>query len=128
MNTYANEQWLKDYAGTLLMNLLLAVTELPANNSGRSSVINVVQEAVNLAILNGTISVGKTLSATDKIVITEQSGDPNAWYQVQNIGYWLDGQIIEDNTVTPVEYEAQYTLIYSKNDVVRKVEGSHLLV
>jgi len=126
MNVFANEQWLKDFIGVNLMNLLLA-TNVPANASGRGQAILVVREGVERALLNGTISVGKTLNATQIIFITEQTGDSNAHYQVQTSGYWLDAQIVEDPPASG-EFKIVYTLIYSKDDAIRKVEGSHILV
>jgi hypothetical protein len=126
MNVFANEQWLKDFIGTNLMNLLLA-KKVPANASGRGDVILVVREGVEQALLNGTISVGKTLSATQIIFITEQTGDSNAYFQVQTSGYWLDAQIVEDPPASG-EFKAVYALVYSKDDAIRKVEGSHILV
>ena len=55
--------------------------------------------------------------------------DELAWHQVQNIGYWVYCEM--QQTVTTdgrTEYKAVYTLIYSKDDVVRKVEGTHVLI
>ena len=64
-----------------------------------------------------------------KVFVTQQTGDPLAWLQVQNIGYWVDATIVAfvgpGNTT---EYKAVYTLIYSKDDAIRSVEGTHSLV
>ena len=38
MNTYANEQWLKDLAGSRIMSLLLSLERVSANAAGRGSV------------------------------------------------------------------------------------------
>lgn len=124
MNTYANEQWLKDAAGIAVMNLLLALMEVSANSQGRSQILTTLQAVIDQALLNGTISVGKILNSTQKLYISEITNDTNAWYQVQNIGYWVDCVI----TLVGSDYIATYTLVYSKDDVIRKVEGRHVLI
>ncbi len=124
MNTYANEIWLKDAAAVAIMNLLLAQTELPANQQGINYLLLTLQSVVNAALLNGTISVNKTLTTQQQLYINEITNDPNAWYQVQSIGYWLNCVIV----VVGSDYEAQYTLVYSKDDVINFVEGTHVLI
>ncbi len=129
INVYANEIWLKDTAGAELMNLLLSVSRLPANESGRAQVLSVLREtAIEEALNNGVISVGKTLNATQKIFIENQTGDETAWYQVQDSGYWLNATVEEfTNNGTP-EFKIVYVLIYSKDDAIRKIEGTHTLI
>ena len=124
MNTYANEIWLKDAATAAVMTLLLAQTQLPANQQGVNSLLVTLQGVVNQALLNGTISVNKTLTASQQMYITSITNDPYAWYQVQDIGYWLNAVIV----VVGNNYEAQYTLVYSKDDVVNFVSGTHVLI
>ena len=129
MNVHANEQWLKDAAGSRLMALLLSSGRVPANSSGRSQILAVLQETIDDALFNGTISVGKPLNSTQKGFITSQTGDPLAWYQVQNTGYWVDAQIVSFTAPGgAIEYKAIYTLIYSKDDAIRSIEGTHALV
>ena len=124
INTYANEIWLKDANGAAIMNLLLSLARVSANAQGKVQLITVLQGVVDQALENGTISVGKTLNDIQKLFIGEKSGDPDAWYQVQNIGYWLDVEIEQDG----IEFKAVYVLIYSKDDVIRKVEGAQVLI
>jgi uncharacterized protein DUF3383 len=129
MNVFANEQWLKDAAGAALMSLLIGANRVPANAAGRAQILGVVQESIDQGLLNGVISVGKTLTAAQKVFISQQSGDELAWHQVQNIGYWVDAVIVP--YVGPggtQEYKAVYTLLYSKDDAVRLVEGTHSLI
>lgn len=127
MNTYANEMWLKAAETAAIMSLLLAVGRVPANPKGRASLLAAIQAPVDQALLNGVISVGKPLTVDQKVFIGEITNDPKAWYQVQNAGYWLDVVIVSVATPTP-GFKAVYTLVYSKDDVVRKVEGFHVLV
>lgn len=128
MNTYANEQWLKDFAGSRLMALLIALPRVPANAGGRGQVLAVLRDVVDLALVNGTISVGRVLTAQQRVFITEQTGDPNAFQQVQTSGYWLDATIQSQTVNSVLEFFVAYTLIYSKDDVIRRVEGSHVLI
>lgn len=129
MGVYANEIWLKSSIAAQAMSLFLNENQVPANDRGIASFIAIIQPVLNQAIDNGTISTGKTLNATQKLFITQQTNDPNAWHQVQNTGYWLDAVIqsyVDASSVT--KYKIVYTLVYSKDDVVRKVEGSNDLI
>jgi hypothetical protein len=124
MNAYVNEIWLKDAALAAILNLLLVLPQIPANSQGRNLILAVLQSVINLALLNGTISVGKTLTTAQQMFITAATGDPLAWYQVQNSGYWVNVIIVQSGN----DFIATYTLIYSKNDVIRKVVGTHTLI
>lgn len=129
MNTYVNEIWLKDNIGVELINLQLSLGKISANRQGRATVISGVQVAVSRALFNGVISVGKILTGTQKAYITSVTGQTDAWRQVQNVGYWLDC-FIEPFTGPggSTEYKARYVLIYAKDDVVRLIEGSDILI
>lgn len=129
MNVYANEQWLKDDAGAVVMELLLNKARVSANAKGRIETLGVLQSTITKALFNGTISVGKPLTQVQKTYIAEITGDENAWFQVQNIGYWIDCVITSEVTQDGrTEWKAVYTLIYSKDDAIRKVEGTHVLI
>lgn len=129
MNVYANEQWFKDAAGSALMTLLLALARVSANVEGRSQVLTALQDVIDRALNNGTISVGKKLSTTQKLFINTITNDETAWHQVQNIGYWVDCVIESYVTVdSRTEYKAVYTIVYSKDDAIRKIEGTHTLI
>lgn len=128
MNTYANEIWLKDQIGVELMGLLLALGKISANAQGRATVLSGVQVAVNRALSNGVISIGKDLTNTQRAYISSVTGNPDAWRQVQNTGYWLDCFIEQYPTEAGTEYKARYVLVYSKDDVIRKIEGSDILI
>lgn len=129
MNVYANEQWLKDSVGAALMSLLLSSNRVPANAAGRGQILAVVQESIDSALNNGTISVGKALTQAQKLFISQQTNDPLAWHQVQDIGYWVDATIVAyAGPGGTQEYKAVYQLIYSKDDAIRLIEGTHSLV
>jgi len=127
-NVYVNEIWLKDAITAAFLQLLLNVTELPANAQGKALSLLTIQGVINQSLINGVISVGKTLTAAQKAFITFTTNDPNAWYQVQNTGYWINAEIQVIPASDPIEYEVVYTLIYSKNDVIRFVSGTNILI
>lgn len=129
MNVHANEQWMKAKAAADLLSLQIGTNKISANDDGRGRVQAVVYGVVEQAKFNGTISVGKTLSTTQKLAVTDLTGDPEAWHNVQTDGFWLGVTIVEEVQESGIaEYVAKYTLAYSKNDVVRSIEGSHNLV
>lgn len=129
MNTYANEQWLKDAAGSAIMSLLLSMPKVSANAGGRAQLIAILQSVIDQALFNGSISVGKTLNTTQKLFIGTITGDDLAWHQVQSIGYWVDCVLESYVTVDGrTEWKAVYTLLYGKDDVIRSVDGTHILV
>lgn len=129
MNTYANELWFKDACQANLMSMLLSLPKVSANADGVGQVIAILQDAIDRALLNGTISVGKELTTLQRLYIAELSDDDLAWHQVQGIGYWVDCNMQPYTTTDGrVEYKAVYTIIYSKDDVIRKVEGTHVLI
>lgn len=129
MNTYANEVWFKDAAQSAIMGLLLALPEIPANAEGRGMVLTQLQDPIDRALFNGVISVGRSLTVAQRLFVSTVTGDPDAWHQIEAIGYWVDVVMVAytgggGNT----EYKAVYTLVYAKDDTIRKVEGAHNLV
>jgi hypothetical protein len=129
MNVHANEQWLKAAASSGFLSLLLSIGQIPANNDGRGLCLAEIAELAGRAKFNGVISVGKLLTAAQRIAVSELTGDDLAWTEVQNNGYWADVAMVEEVGPSGIaEYVAKYTLAYAKNDVVRKIEGSHNLV
>ena len=84
--------------------------------------------AHGMAHLIGSIEVGKTLTTAQKAYIGNATGSTTAWQQVQTSGYWLN-VVISQYTVDGVnQYKAVYTLIYSKNDTIRLVQGTDVLI
>jgi len=129
INVYANEAWLKDAMGAAIMGLLLSLARVSANATGRSQLLAIIQSVITQATFNGTISVGKPLTTTQKLYITNLTNDELAWQQVFRLGYWVDVVLQSYTTVdSRTEWKAVYTLIYSKDDAIRKVEGSHILI
>ena len=64
-----------------------------------------------------------------KAYVTQITGDPLAWHQVQAIGYWVDAVVQQEaqkNGTT--KYIVDYTLVYSKADAVNKITGRDILI
>lgn len=129
MNTYANEMWLKSAISADMLKLFLGVSKVPANAQGASMILGVLQQTVTKGKNNGTISAGKQLSSTQQQYITQVSGSTTAWQQVATIGYWLNIFFTSATTIDGrVEWSANYVLIYSKDDAVRVVNGSDVMI
>lgn len=129
MNVFANEMWLKDACGVSLLSLLLGSSRISANSQGRAQILTTLQGPINQGLSNGTISISKTLTVYQQFYITQITHDPNAWQQVQNFGYWLDCDIVPYTALNgDTQYKAVYTLIYSKDDAVYKVDGFQALI
>lgn len=130
MNTYSNEMWLKSAFLQQIMSMFLSLPKLSATNTGRGQILVQMQAVIDQALRNGTIAAGKTLNATQKAFITQVTGNDKAWFQVQTIGYWLDATIqqVVNSATNLTEYQFAYTLVYSKDDQVRKVIGSDILI
>jgi len=128
MGVYSNEAWFKGYMGAALISLQLSLNGISANTTGLGYILTTIRSVILDALLNGTISPGKQLNNTQQLFITQQTGDPNAWIQVQNSGYWYTAAITSQVVNNITEYSAVYTIIYSKNDVVRTITGTHELI
>lgn len=129
MSVHSGEQWLKSYAASKFFALQLGTRGIPNNNDGRGMMLGALHDATRQAFFNGVMSVGKTLTSTQIEAVTQITGDQLAYLEVQNKGYWADVIMTEDVTESGVtEYVAQYTLVYAKKDMVRRIVGSHNLV
>lgn len=126
---YVNEIWLKSSIGAAIMSLFLALPQISANAAGRATLVSTILSVITKALFNGVISVGTTLNNTQIQSINLVTGNQTAWRQVQTIGYWLDVEFGSNVTIdSRTEYFATYTLVYKKNDAIRKVQGTHDLV
>lgn len=130
MNTYANEIWLKSSMSAAIMSLLLSLSQVSANATGKAQLLSICQSVVQRALANGVISSGNTLTQTQIVTITQLTNDPRAYFQIQGIGYWLN-VTFPPATITSdgrSEYQANYQLVYKKNDAIRKVVGTDTLI
>lgn len=129
INVYANEMWLKDAVAGRILTALLGLSRISANQKGVSQLTALITPVVNEALTNGTISPGKILTDVQKLYITEATNNNQAWHQVQTLGYYLQVTITFNPNGTPKPgYEANYLLVYSKDDDIRKVNGTQTLI
>jgi hypothetical protein len=130
MGVYANEMWMKSYFASQFMSLFLSVPEVPADPDGAAMLLGVMQPVIEQALENGVIAVGKTISAVQQQYITSVTGDPNAWRQVQTIGYWLNITFSSQTNTNSglTEWYANYQFVYSKSDAIRSVTGSDIMI
>ena len=128
INVYCNEIWLKDAIGAAIMTLLLSLAQVAANNTGLSQINSVIQPVINQGVNNGTISIGKPLTAAQQLYITNATGSATAWTQVQNTGYWYNAVVSSYVSNSVTQYMVTYTLIYSKDDVIRLVNGTDIMI
>lgn len=128
MAVYANEIWLKDAMITEILNLEIALNKIPANDDGLAQIEGILQGVIDEALNNGVIMPGKPLTNTQKAYITQITGDNTAWQTVQLNGYVLTLKLTQEVINGATKYIAEYTLVYSKGDVIRKVTGRHILI
>lgn len=128
MAVYTGEMWLKDAFVSTIMGGFLALPSMPANAEGRITLLSLMQDPIDQALSNGVISVGKELDAAQRAYVSQVTGNADAWRQVESKGYWIDAAIVKsvENGVTT--YTAEYILVYGKNDQIRKVTGSNILI
>jgi hypothetical protein len=128
LTDYYNEIWLKGTIGNLFMSALLALNQIAANASGKATCMNILQQAVAQGVFNGVISVSEELTTT-QIAYIVNLANAKAAQQVATIGYWYDvtfSSVV--NNAGKTVYQANYILIYAKENVINKVLGSHVLI
>ena len=75
------------------------------------------------------VGIGKPWDNTQKLYVKQVTNEDEAWREIQDNGYWLDVELQYDtDTQGIVTHKAVYKLLYSKDDVIRKVEASHILL
>lgn len=128
MGVYANEIWLKDAMATEYLNYMLAAPKWPANEEGRNVGAGLAAGIIQEAKTNGTIMAAKELTNVQKAYISQLTGDPDAWRDVYAEGFKFSGSIKQKTENGALKYVYVYLLIYSKGDIIRKVEGTQTLI
>lgn len=125
---FVNEIWLKDALTTKFLNYMLLTSNWYANKAGQAIGQSLAMDVIDRAKLNGTITTEKEISENDKVYIYNVTSDENAWRQIYQEGYYLVTNI-EKKTINNQEtYVFNYTLLYSKGDSIKKVEGLDILI
>ena len=122
MGVHANEQWFKSYIKSQFLSMFIALQQVSADLAGQSIGISYLDAGIALALTNGTIAVGKTLTTTQINYITQLTGDNKAYLEVQSRGYWYNV------TTNAVNNTMDYLLVYAKRDSVDKVSGRNSLI
>lgn len=125
---YDNEAWLKDAIATEMLNSFIGLDFISADNDGIAILSGNLTSICGEALTNHVFSKGKELTTAQKAYITQLTGDENVWLDVQNNGYWFDVFIEPETSGNATIFVGKYTLIYLKNDVIRKVVGSNILI
>lgn len=125
---FDNEAWLKDAIATDVLNAFIGLDFISADDDGIAILTGILESNAEKALNNHVFSKGKTLDTTQKAYITQLTGDENAWLNVQNNGYIFNVEITTQTQGNSTIYVGEYTLIYLKNDVIRKVVGSNILI
>lgn len=125
---FMNEVWLKDALTTKFLNYFLVTPNWYANKAGQGIGNGLAMEVVNRAKVNGTITTEKELTEADKAYIYNITSDENAWRQVYMEGFYFMSSISKELINKQVIYKFNYTLIYSKGDSIKKVEGRNILI
>lgn len=127
-NIYVNEIWLKDALTTKFLNYMLLTSNWYANKSGQAIGQGLIVDIIERAKLNGTITTEKEISDADKVYIYNVTADENAWRQIYQLGYYLITSISKVKINNQDTHQFNYTLLYSKGDSIKKVEGQNILI
>lgn len=125
---FDNEAWLKDAITTDILNVMLALDFVPSDNDGVAILTGVLNNNCQEALNNHVFAAGRALTNTQKAYITQLTGDEDAWLDVQNDGFRFEVEIVTETQGEATINVGNYTLIYMKNDVIRKVEGKNILI
>lgn len=125
---FDNEAWLKDAIATDMLNAFLGVDFISADEDGKAILSGVLSNNCEEALNNHVFSKGKILTNSQKAYITQLTGDENAWLDVQSNGYIFEVDVTTETLKEATIHVGTYTLIYLKNDVIRKVEGKNILI
>ena len=126
---YCNEVWLKDAISVELLNTFIAVEKMPANDVGEAMCRQAITAVLLEGIRNGTVEPHKELDNVQRTYVDQTAATEGAWQEVRDLGYWLN-VVVKHRTLKGkrVQHYADYVLVYSKGDAVRKVEGSDILI
>lgn len=127
-SVFMNEVWLKDALTTKFINYFLVTPNWYANKAGQGIGNGLAFEVIDRAKINGTITTEKELTDIDKVYIYNITNDENAWRQVYMEGYYFMSSINKEVINNQVIYKFNYTLVYSKGDSIKKVEGRNILI
>jgi hypothetical protein len=125
---YDNEAWLKDAMATSFLNSFIGLDFISADSDGlailNADINDIAQEGLN----NHVISKGRPLETSEKAYVIQTMGDENAPLDLANNGYVFSLDIQTQTEGAATVHVGSYVLMYLKNNTIRKVEGSHILI
>lgn len=125
---FDNEAWLKDAIATEMLNAFLGLEFISADTDGIAILTGVLDGVADEALRNHVFGNSKTLTTAQKAYITQLTGNNEAWLDLQTNRYLYDVYITAESVNNATVFIGEYTLIYLKNDVIRKVEGRNILI
>ena len=125
---FDNEAWLKDAISTDILNAFLGLDFISADSDGEAILTGILENNCDEAVRNHVFGKPKVLTSAQKAYIIQVTGDDQAYLDVQNNAYHFDVDIKTEQQGNTTIYIGEYTLIYLKNDVIRKVEGRNILI
>ncbi len=125
---FDNETWLKDAIATDVLNAFLTLDFVSADKDGEAIVVGIIQNNADKALTNHVFANGRILNNTEKAFITQVFDDDSKWLECQNNGYTFTVEITTESLNNATVHVAEYTLVYLKNNVIRKVNGRNILV
>lgn len=128
IGVYANEIWLKKEIENASLTLFTRRGKLPANSTGVGIFRTAIQPILDLSISNGTFLLGKVLTRSQRDSVIETTDSEDAISLIQDQGYWFNVEVIDNVVNSITEYYLRYTLLYSKGDAIRKIEGTDILL
>ena len=125
---FCNEIWLKDAIATEFFNTFMAIDKVSADRNGKTLLDGNVYPIFDEAKNNGVFALGKELDNTQKSYIDNNTGESGSWFEVQNNGFIYISNLKKETSNNKEKWIYEYTLIYSKGDSIRKVEGTNILI
>jgi hypothetical protein len=125
LNVFVNELWLKsEFLRTYTELLATNDSPITADPQGAAAVHTVMQQTIDKAVANRVIVRGRVLSGLEKQRISAITRDPEAWRDIQNIGYWSNVTVKLSSGI----WVAFPVLIYESSQEIRKVTGLNIIL
>lgn len=122
---YTDSIWLKDQVVVNCLQLFLLNDAINDDPVGRAKISGACSGIWADAISRGVISVGGTLSESEKAAVEALTGDEDAWQEIVSQGFiFKTGVQVKDSG----EKYFTFRLIYKASDKIRSVEGDLIAV
>lgn len=125
MTIYVNEIWLKDSILVELLKLFLQKGAVYSNAADMAIMSAVCLDTFALAVDNGVILTGTTLTPDERAAVEQYTGDEKGYSIIESQGYifnyWL-------TTLANGKKVFSYQLVYKACDTIRKVEGTNIAI